>query len=475
MKFISTRGQSPALSFTEVLLSGTAPDGGLYLPEIWPQFSDDDFAAMVGKSYVEIAQAFITPFVGDDIAADDLHAILVDTYESGAFDDPAVAPLVRLSDDLYIMELFHGPTLSFKDYALQCLGRLFDHVLAEKGERITIVGATSGDTGSAAIEACRGLDNVDIFILHPKGRTSEIQRKQMTTIDAPNVFNIALEGTFDDCQAIVKDLFADEALREELNLSAVNSINWARIMMQMVYYVAACIDVLKGDNSQKQTVSFSVPTGNFGNVFAAYCAKKMGAPIDRLVIGTNRNDIITRFFESGEMSIGNVEPSISPSMDIQISSNFERYLCELFGRDFDAVRDMMTQFKTERHFAVSPDMLAQAQSEFTAYRCDDDLTGRVMRDVLDKMDYMLDPHTAVGFHAAQNAVNDGRVTGSMVVLACAHPAKFGDSVKLATGREPDMPPRLAAVLDKPEHVTVLPDDTAQIRDFIRGKICCEAV
>ncbi len=470
MKFISTRGQSPALSFTDVLLSGTAPDGGLYLPEVWPHFSADDFAAIAGKSYAEIAQAIITPFVGDDIAPADLSRILHETYEDGAFDDAKIAPLVKLSDDLYLMELFHGPTLSFKDYALQCLGQLFDHVLAQKGERITIIGATSGDTGSAAIEACRGLDNVDIFILHPSGRTSEIQRKQMTSVDAPNVFNIALKGTFDDCQAIVKSLFADQDLREELNLSAVNSINWARIMMQTVYYFSACIEAQQGNTNDIRNVSFSVPTGNFGNVFAAYCAKKMGAPIGKLVIGTNRNDIITRFFESGEMKMGSVEPSISPSMDIQVSSNFERYLCELLGRDHDELRTLMTQFKTERYFSVPADTLLQAQDDFMAYRCDDALTAAVMRTTLNDTGIMIDPHTAVGMHAAQSAINDGHIEGPMVVLACAHPAKFGDSVTLACNQQPDMPARLAAVLDKAEHVTTLPNDEAQVRDFIRNNV-----
>lgn len=470
MKFISTRGAAPALSFTDVLLSGTAPDGGLYLPESWPQFTDSDFAAMAGQSYAEIAETLISPFIGDSIAPDDVRRILKETYEGGAFDDEAVAPLVKLSDDLWLMELFHGPTLSFKDYALQCLGRLFDHVLAQKGERITIIGATSGDTGSAAIEACRGLENVDIFILHPKGRTSEIQRKQMTTIDAPNVFNIALEGHFDDCQAIVKSLFADKDLREELNLSAVNSINWARIMMQMVYYVNACITIQAKLDKHKQAVSFSVPTGNFGNVFAAWCAKKCGAPIGNLVIGTNRNDIITRFFESGEMKTGTVEPSISPSMDIQISSNFERYLCELLDRDHEKLTALMDEFKSGGAFKVSGDLLARAQSEFRAYRCDDACTGDVMRECLEATDMMIDPHTAVGMNAALEAIKDHHIDGPIAVLACAHPAKFGDSVKLATGIAPEMPPRLAAVLDKPEHVTSLPNDETQIRDFIRQNI-----
>jgi threonine synthase len=470
MKFISTRGRSPALSFSDVLLSGTAPDGGLYLPETWPAFTPDDFAAMAGKSYAEIAQMVITPFVSDDINEADLRRILHETYETGAFDDEAVAPLVKLSDDLWLMELFHGPTLSFKDYALQCLGNLFDYVLAQKGERITIIGATSGDTGSAAIEACRGLDNVDIFILHPLNRTSEIQRKQMTTVDADNVFNIALEGTFDDCQAIVKSLFADQDLREELNLSAVNSINWARIMMQMVYYIAACVELQERDLNKKQPVSFSVPTGNFGNVFAAFAARKMGAPIDKLVIGTNRNDIITRFFESGEMKMGSVEPSISPSMDIQISSNFERYLCELLDRDFDALSNLMEQFKTERHFSVSDTHLQTAQNDFLAYRCDDEKTGQVMRACLEETSVMIDPHTAVGMHAMQTAVKEGHVHGSAVVLACAHPAKFGDAVVSATGQEPQMPDRLGVVMDKTEHVATLPNDETAIREFIHKKL-----
>ena len=321
--YISTRGGVSPQSFTNVLLQGLAPDGGLYIPEKWPELNADELQNMAGLPYADVAHKVISKFVGDDIAPATMKKILSEVYE-GEFSHSCVAPLVQISPNVWVMELFHGPTLAFKDYALQLLGRLFDHVLEQRGERVTIVGATSGDTGSAAIEACKGCKNIDIFILHPEGRTSEVQRRQMTTIDAPNVHNIALKGTFDDCQNMVKAMFNDKNFRQDINLSAVNSINWARIMAQIVYYVTASLAL----GGPQRKVSFAVPTGNFGNVYAAYAARQMGLPIQRLVIGSNRNDILTRFFETGTMKTTAVEPSLSPSMDIQISSNFERYLCD---------------------------------------------------------------------------------------------------------------------------------------------------
>ena len=327
MRYVSTRGDAPVLGFDEVLLTGLARDGGLYMPEAWPRLGQAELKALAGRPYAEVATAVLKPFVGGAIADDDLRAMAEDTYRG--FGHPAAAPLKQLDANLFLMELFHGPTLAFKDYALQLVGRLFDHVLKARRQRVTIVGATSGDTGSAAIEACRDRDAIDIFILHPKGRISEVQRRQMTTVDARNVHNIALEGTFDDCQDLVKAMFNDTAFRDELQLSAVNSINWARIAAQVVYYVTAALAL----GAPARKVTFAVPTGNFGNVFAGYAALQMGLPVERFIIGSNRNDILARLIATGEMAMAPVEPSLSPSMDIQVSSNFERLLFELYGRN----------------------------------------------------------------------------------------------------------------------------------------------
>jgi threonine synthase len=387
--------------------------------------------------------------------------MIEETYSIGVFDHRAVAPLIQAGPNAWIMELFRGPTLSFKDYALQLLGRLFDYVLEKRGERMTIVGATSGDTGSAAIEACRNCRNIDIFILHPHNRTSDVQRRQMTTVDTDNVHNIALSGTFDDCQAIVKELFSDTALRDRLNLSAVNSINWARIMAQTVYYVTASL-ALGGPDRR---VSFTVPTGNFGNVYAAWVAAQMGLPVGRLVRGTNRNDILTRFFETGRMETGTVEPSLSPSMDIQVSSNFERYLCALTGRDHAGLTAMMEQFRNEKRFAVAPNLLTKAQETFTAARCNDEQTLETIARTYAGTGVLIDPHTAVAMHCAAKTM-EADPSVPMVVLACAHPAKFPEAVKKATGRTPPVPERLAAVMDKKERFTVLENDTSKIKDFV---------
>lgn len=458
-RYISTRGPGQPKDFADVLLSGMAPDGGLYMPGSWPKI---DPASFKGLSYVQIALRVIKPFIADAIANDTLERIVRDTYEGGAFDHPAVAPLVQAGPDLWLLELFHGPTLSFKDYALQLLGRLFDHVLTEKKERITIVGATSGDTGSAAIEACRGRDNIDIFILHPYGRTSDVQRKQMTTVNAPNVHNIAVDGTFDDCQALVKAMFADQKFRRELNLSAVNSINWARIMAQIVYYVAAASHFRAG-------ALFTVPTGNFGNVFAAWSARRMGAPVLGLTIASNRNDILTRFFETGSMTCETVAPSLSPSMDIQVSSNFERYLFELMGRDHNALKDLMDRFAKTRAFTLAPGIMEKAHADFHAHRCADDQTLETMKGFYDETGVLIDPHTAVGVYAARQEKNK-IPAAPMVVVSTAHPAKFPAAVQQATGKFPPIPERLAAVLDKEERFSRLPNDLHRITDFVRGNV-----
>ena len=460
IQFISTRGDAAKKSFTEVLLSGMAPDGGLYVPAKWPKI---DVEALSGLPYTEVAYRVISPFTDGDIPEADLREMIVEVYEN-EFKHGAVAPLVQLGPSIWVMELFHGPTIAFKDYALQLLGRLFDYVLEQRGERVTIVGATSGDTGSAAIEGCRHCGNIDIFILHPEGRTSEVQRRQMTTVDSPNVFNIALKGNFDDCQNAVKAMFADKDFREEMNLSAVNSINWARIMAQIVYYMAAGAAL----GAQKRGIVFSVPTGNFGNVYAAYCAMQMGLNIKKLVIGSNRNDILTRFFETGAMTAAQVEPSLSPSMDIQGSSNFERFLFDLLDRKADDLRAKMDSYKQSGEFTLDDKQMKEARKIFEARRCSDDQTTALMANCHRETGYMIDPHTAVGLHAALGAERDESVP--LVTLACAHPAKFPDAVEKATGIRPPLPPHMADLYDRKEIVTVLPNDLGQVQGFVRENV-----
>lgn len=462
VQYVSTRGPGPELGFLDVMMAGMAPDGGLYLPTEWPALNPSLLDHMAGLSYPEIAFHVIRPFVGGTIPDDTLIQILNDTYTPDHFDHTAYTPLQQVGPNAWVMELFHGPTYSFKDYALQFLGRLFDYVLEQRGQRITIVGATSGDTGSAAIEACRNCRNIDIFILHPKDRTSEIQRRQMTTVSAPNVFNIALEGTFDDCQGIVKSLFADQAFRDDVRLSAVNSINWVRIMAQIVYYAVACVALGAGPRA----VSFAVPTGNFGNVYAGYAARRMGLPIRNLVVASNRNDILTRFFETGDMKIEGVMPSLSPSMDIQVSSNFERYLCDLMNRDHQGLSSLMNSFKTQKAFRLSEELMNCARQDFHSYRCSDEDTLAMMKRCHDATGIVIDPHTAVGFHAAQFELEKDPAT-PMVMLACAHPAKFPDAVRRAIGIDPVMPEKLARVKTRAEQLIVLPNDLDKVRNYIR--------
>lgn len=463
MKYISTRGGGSPQSFVDVLLQGLAPDGGLYIPQEWPTLSADDFKGFTGVPYADVAQAVTRPFIGNDIDADVTRKIFSEVYQ-GQFNHSCVAPLVQVGPNAWVMELFHGPTLAFKDYALQVLGRLFDHVLEQRGERVTIVGATSGDTGSAAIEACKGCKNIDILILHPEGRTSEVQRRQMTTVDAPNVHNIALKGNFDDCQNMVKAMFNDEKFRGDMNLSAVNSINWARIMSQIVYYVTAAVSL----GAPLRKVSFAVPTGNFGNVYAAYAARQMGLPIKRLIIGSNRNDILTRFFETGVMKAETVEPSLSPSMDIQISSNFERYLCDLLDRDTGSIAKLMTSFKDQGTFSIGAEYMAKAREEFDAHRCSDEQTTQMVEACYKETGYILDPHTAVGLFAGLQVREDPSIP--LVALACAHPAKFPDATEKAIGIRPELPPHLAELYDWEEHFTVLDNDLVKTQEFIRNKV-----
>lgn len=461
IRYVSTRGPGDPKSFLDVMMAGIAPDGGLYIPDAWPEFDHDFLKRLSGAPYTHIAANIMAPFIGRSVTVDVLQRVLSKTYETGNFNHAAVAPLVQIGPGAWILELFHGPTLSFKDYALQFMGNLFDEILEQQKQKLTIIGATSGDTGSAAIEAFRNCRNINMFILHPKDRTSEVQRRQMTTVDAPNIFNIALEGTFDDCQAIVKTLLGDRRLVGDIRLSAVNSINWARIMAQIVYYVAAGVALGAPD----RPVSFAVPTGNFGNVYAAWAAGRIGLTVQNLTIGSNRNDILTRFFESGEMKAEKVMPSLSPSMDIQISSNFERYLCDLLNREHKAVRQLMQGFQDKKLFVLAPDRMIAARKEFSAGRCSDEETLTTMRECYEQTGILIDPHTAVGLHAAMEHSFDPAVP--TVVLACAHPAKFPDAVEQATGVRPALPPHLADLMDRAENFVVLPNDLGRVSTYIK--------
>jgi threonine synthase len=463
VQYISTRDGRPrpeTLGFEDVLLAGLARDGGLYVPAAWPRLEADALRALRGRSYGEIATAVVAPFIGDAIERTALERLIERAY--AGFGHSAVAPLKQLGPELWLLELFHGPTLAFKDYALQLVGPLFDHVLAKRGARVTVVGATSGDTGSAAIEACRDRASLDIFILYPKDRISEVQRRQMTTVVAPNVHAIAVEGNFDDCQDLVKAMFADQPFRTEFNLSAVNSINWARIMAQIVYYVAAAVALGAPDRE----IAFSVPTGNFGNVYAAHAARRMGLPIAELVIGTNRNDILARFINEGAMTIRAVEPSLSPSMDIQISSNFERLLFELKDRNGAAVADAMAEF---RRSGTLPASAAEAQAAarlFSAHRVDDAATAAQIALTWRGTGELLDPHSAIAVAAAMRGRH--RPGTPVVALASAHPAKFPEAVERATGSRPPLPHRLADLMKRPERVTALANDLRAVENFIRA-------
>jgi len=462
MKYVSTRGDAPVLDFSEVLLAGLANDGGLYVPETWPTMPPGWLKPFADMKYVEAAFKVIRPFVGGSIADEDLLDIIEKAYAS--FEDPTVAPLVALDDDIHLLELFHGPTLAFKDVAMQFLGRSFDHVLGERGDRVLIIGATSGDTGSAAIEAVRDKANIDIVMLHPENRTSEVQRRQMTTVLSENVHNVAIRGTFDDCQALVKAMFNDKAFRARHPLSAVNSINWARVMAQVVYYVTSAAQLGAPDKE----VSFCVPTGNFGNIFAAYVAKQLGVPIGQLLVASNRNDILTRFFETGSMTAGDVYATLSPSMDIQVSSNFERLLFELMDRDGHATADVMKRFAETGSYEVAEPVLKRALDLFDGARADDEQTSAVMREVHERYGMLVDPHTAVGI----KAVADKRKYKDqpMIVASTAHPAKFGAAVEAATGKTPNLPARLADLMVREERFDVLDNSLEAIEGFIDEKL-----
>jgi len=461
MDYISTRGQAPKLDFAGVTLAGLARDGGLYVPATLPSMSRDEIAALKDLSYADVAFRVIKPFVGDAMSDDALKTLLDSTY-GDAFRNPAVAPLVSLGDNKYLMELFHGPTLAFKDFALQALGRFFDAFNGTDGKPLTIVGATSGDTGSAAIEGCRGRDNLRIFMLHPKGRVSDVQRRQMTTVLEDNVTNIAVDGTFDDCQDMVKSLFNDLTFRDEVGLTAVNSINWARVMAQVVYYFVAAVKLGAPD----QSVAFSVPTGNFGDIYAGYIAHKMGLPIERLIIATNSNDILARTLETGCYERGAVYATLSPSMDIQISSNFERLLFDLVGRDGDEVTRLMDELSENGGFELSDDQLTELRTLFAATRLDDAATQNVIKEQFEKDGMLLDPHTAVGVGATQRCTRD--LDCPVVVLATAHPSKFGDAVKAATGVEADLPAHMADLMDREERMVTIPNELEALKEIIQA-------
>ncbi len=458
MDYISTRGSAATLNFTSAMLAGLASDGGLYVPAHWPQMSHAEIADLRGLSYVETAVRIMHPFVAGSLDEDTLRRLCTVAY--GNFAHRAITPLVQLDQRHWMLELFHGPTLAFKDVALQLLGQMFEHALSGTDTKLTIVGATSGDTGSAAIDAVAGRDGVEIFMLHPHGRISDVQRRQMTTVLAPNVHNIAIEGSFDDAQAFVKRMFTDPDIAGQRTLSAVNSINWARLMAQIVYYFYAAVRL----GAPERAIAFSVPTGNFGDVFAGYVAAQMGLPVAKLIVATNVNDILHRALSNGDYSAGTVTATATPSMDIQVSSNFERLLFDLAGRDGAAITHMMAEFDTQRRLSLPQDMRASAQTLFSSARVDEDRMALALRWAKDNADMLIDPHTAIGLAAAQDAILASDTP--IVTLATAHPAKFRDAVERATGLRPHLPARLGDLFAREESMIVLPADYAIVRDHI---------
>jgi threonine synthase len=450
MRYVSTRGRAAELGFCDALLAGLATDGGLYVPQTWPKQP-----TMTGSTYAAKAASLMAPYIEGEIPQDVFAQLCATAYST--FRDPAVVPLVQIAPEHYLLELFHGPTLAFKDVALQLIGQLFDYVLTQRNQRVMIVGATSGDTGSAAIDGVKGCKNVDIVILYPNGRVSDVQRRQMTTITSPNVHTVAVDGTFDDCQDLVKAMFNDAPFREANSLSAVNSINWARVMAQTVYYFTAL-------ETLGRSASFSVPTGNFGNVLAGWIAKQMGADIEKLIVGSNSNDILTRFFETHSMDMVPVVPTLSPSMDIQISSNFERLLFDMNNRDGGVTTEQLNQFRQQGKLSVEPDQFAKwIAPTFRAHRANDAETLAVMKRIYGESGMLVDPHTAVGIASAEACAEPGVPT---ITLATAHPAKFPDAVKKATGVHPALPDHVADLFDREERIVNLPNDLQVIEAFV---------
>ncbi|UAJ11823.1 threonine synthase [Polymorphobacter megasporae] len=458
MNYVSTRGAAPSLDFEEVTLAGLAPDGGLYVPAHWPTLSRAEIAGLAGLSYVETAVRVCTPFVGDALSEDELRRLLTTAY--AGFSHAAVAPLKQLDERNWLLELFHGPTLAFKDVAMQALGLLFETFLGRRTEHLTIIGATSGDTGSAAIHALAGRAHLDVFMLHPLGRVTDVQRRQMTTVQSPNVFNIAVEGNFDDAQALVKAMFNDPGFAGTYRLAAVNSINWARLMLQIVYYFYAAVRL----GAPERSVSFSVPTGNFGDIFAGYVAAKMGLPIGRLIVATNTNDILHRALSAGDYSVGHVEATAAPSMDIQVSSNFERLLFDLYGRDGAATAAAMTGFEATKRLDLTPTMRAEAAALMTSARVDADGMAEALRWAASECGELVDPHTAIGLAAARDLA--GEIDGPIVTLATAHPAKFRDAVERASGQRPVLPLRAAGLFDREERFATLPAELRAVEAYI---------
>jgi len=459
MRYISTRGQAPELTFGEAMLTGLARDGGLYVPASLPQWSSADIKALAGLSYEEVAFRVMKPFCGETFTDAELQGAIEKAY--AGFGHAARAPLVQLAPNHFLLELFHGPTLAFKDFAMQIIGQLFQIALAKEGRKITIVGATSGDTGSAAIEAFRGLENVDVFILFPHGRVSDVQRRQMTTPSEDNVHALALEGDFDDCQGKLKDMFNHFEFRDAVGLAGVNSINWARVLAQVVYYFTAAVTLGAPDRK----ISFTVPTGNFGDIFAGYIAKSMGLPIEKLVVATNQNDILHRCLSTGRYEMDGVKPSISPSMDIQISSNFERALFMAYGQDGAAVAQLMDELKTKGGFTVSQGALEALREIYLSGRVSEEETSAQIAAELARSGELLCPHSAIGVRVADQHL--GAVP--MVTLATAHPAKFPDAVEAATGIRPALPERMADLFDRPERVTRVPNDLSALEALIQER------
>jgi threonine synthase len=458
LRHISTRGEAPTLGFADAMLAGLARDGGLYVPEAWPRLDHDRISGFAGRPYAEVAVDIIRLFTADAIGGTDLARMVSEAY--GNFRHPAVAPLTQLGVNTFALELFHGPTLAFKDLAMQLLARLMDHVLAAHGERRTIVVATSGDTGGAAVEAFRDRNQVDLVVLFPQGRISDVQRRMMTSATAANIHAVAIDGTFDDCQAVVKGLFNHPSFRDRVRLSGVNSINWARIVAQTVYYFTAASSL----GAPHRKIAFTVPTGNFGDIYAGYVAMRLGLPIDRLVIATNVNDILTRTLSTGTYELRDVVPTTSPSMDIQVASNFERLLFEAYNRDGAAIRALMGSLAQSRRFTLSARALSQIRALFTADRADEEEVAATIRAVRRETGNLVDPHTAVGIAVAEKETRDPAVP--MVVLSTAHPAKFPDAVEAACGARPQLPNWLSDLHQRPERVTVLPADQSAVEHFV---------
>ncbi len=457
MKYISTRGDAPVLGFSDAVLAGLARDGGLYVPQSWPKLDQKTLRNLQGKPYAEVARVVLEPFLGGEIPSADFYKMVDEAYAT--FEHPAVAPLVQTGPNEFIQELFHGPTMAFKDVAMQLLARIVDYILEQRGERITIVGATSGDTGGAAIDAFRGRENSDIFILFPDGKVSDVQRWQMTGVQDENVHALALNGNFDDCQALVKAMFNHHSFRDELNLSGVNSINWGRIMAQIVYYITAGVSLGAPDRK----VSFCVPTGNFGDIFAGYVAKEMGLPIDQLIIATNSNDILARTLETGRYETAGVHATSSPSMDIQVSSNFERLLFAATGQDSETVKRFMSSLSQSGAFTLTEDAVTFIRKSFEAGRADENQVSSTIKSVLKDSGYLLDPHTAVGVTVARDMKPS---TAPMIVLSTAHPAKFPDAVMSACGQHPELPLRNKDLMNGTERFTVVSNDLAAVESFI---------